>query len=101
MALVPLCIALIAASHAVVGFYLPGLAPVTYCESNQENCKVELEGLKMLFYFTVYCSYFPCLLFVFPFSLLTVTTSGLTKSLTGLQTTVVQCKLHVFFSMIE
>ena len=46
MALVPLCIALVAASQVVVGFYLPGLAPVTYCESAKDNCKVG--GLKML-----------------------------------------------------
>ena len=64
MMLVPLCIALIAASRAVVGFYLPGLAPVTYCETPQDNCKVERRVENVLFH--KYCStVVRCILFVF------------------------------------
>ncbi|KAK7090811.1 transmembrane 9 superfamily member 2-like [Littorina saxatilis] len=42
MALLSLCIALIASSQVVLGFYLPGLAPVTYCANKKENCESEI-----------------------------------------------------------
>lgn len=42
MAFVPLCTALLAIVTVTSGFYLPGLAPVTYCETVQDNCKREV-----------------------------------------------------------
>ncbi|KAL8625581.1 transmembrane 9 superfamily member 2 [Nucella lapillus] len=39
MALMPLCTAFFAIVTVASGFYLPGLAPVTYCETAQDKCK--------------------------------------------------------------
>lgn len=52
---------LISLTIAVNGFYLPGLAPVTYCPENMENCKVRI----LLYFFFFYNKYFIIINFSF------------------------------------